>query len=691
MNRVNFTGEQIGPYFVRERIGQGGMADVYRAYQPSVKREVALKVIPLFASAGQEEVQRRFKLEAEMIASLEHPHILPVFDYGITDEVLYLAMRFLRGGTLRDLLQRGYIPLPESADLFNQVAAALGYAHRRGIIHRDLKPSNILIDNEHNAYLADFGLAKVLGGSSQLTTTGSIIGTPAYMSPEQLRGDPINHRSDVYSLGVILYHMLVGRPPFEALTTFSLIYQHVEKAPPSLREFNPQIPPEVEAIVLRALAKNSDERFESSEQMAEALNVTLGRKPTTDRSLLQPPPDTIVVQSSGPLYPTSNPMPTASHVLPPSPSGPQTPTDSIPPTPPVAHPAGQPVWRRWLPYVLGLVVIVAAAAVLLLAPRPARQFSAPVVLEGETGRAEDVNPTQSEIETARQYLGENGFVAYIVCNEGSEFFAGQARRMADVAAQYGLPFQRYDSQTDANRQIIQIERARADGAKVLIVCVVDADVVSDTLTEVQEAGIPLVLQNISEPPTYGGVLITHDNYLLGLEPGRYAGQLVADELDGQADVIILDYPELPAIVARANGLEDGLLENAPDANIVGRYLGGTTEFARASVEHLLSEDVHMDVIMSINDAGAYGAIQALEAADYAPDSVIVTGVDAEALARRYIQEGYFMRVSIDVGQDEPPIVAINLAIKLAAGATLPQSILTPPGTLIVAPDASTAQ
>ena len=321
MNRVNFTGEQIGPYFVRERIGQGGMADVYRAYQPSVKREVALKVIPLFISAEQDEVQRRFRLEAEMIASLEHPHILPVFDYGITDEVLYLAMRFLRGGTLRDLLQRGFIPLPEAVDLFNQVALALGYAHRRGIIHRDLKPSNILIDNEHNAYLADFGLAKVLGGSSQLTTTGSIIGTPAYMSPEQLRGDPINHRSDVYSLGVILYHMLVGRPPFEALTTFSLIYQHVEKTPPPLREFNPQVPPEVEAIVLRALAKNPDERFDSSEQMAEAVNVAVGRKSTTDPGLLQPPPDTVVLQSSGPVYPLPGAGGSSAPALSPTPSG----------------------------------------------------------------------------------------------------------------------------------------------------------------------------------------------------------------------------------------------------------------------------------------------------------------------------------------------------------------------------------
>ena len=141
MNRANFTGEQIGPYYVRERVGQGGMADVYRAYQPSVKREVALKVIPILLSSEYQQMQTRFKQEAEMIASLEHPHILPIFDYGIDNEVLYLAMRLLRGGTLRDRLLGGAVPIDTAADLFAQVASALGYAHRRGIIHRDLKPS----------------------------------------------------------------------------------------------------------------------------------------------------------------------------------------------------------------------------------------------------------------------------------------------------------------------------------------------------------------------------------------------------------------------------------------------------------------------------------------------------------------------------------------------------------------------
>ncbi len=690
MNRVNFAGEQIGPYIVRERIGQGGMADVYRAFQPSVKREVALKVIPLFATGQQEEVQLRFKQEAEMIASLEHPHILPVFDYGITDEVLYLAMRLLRGGTLRELLLRGLMPVGQAAELFSQIALALGHAHRRGVIHRDLKPSNVMIDTEQNAYLADFGLAKVLGGSSQLTTTGSIIGTPAYMSPEQLRGDPINHRSDIYSLGVILYHMLVGRPPFEALTTFSLIYQHVEKTPPPPREFNPQISAEVELVILRALQKNPDERFESSEQMSEALNIALGRKSRLDPALLQPPPDTIVLQTSSLPYVGSADLGSGS--IPPSPSATALPSAGLggASSQTLSRSAiGRVRWRSLPARLLaGLaLVLLGGLAALILSLAHGESLPGPaVVLVGEAGAPEDVIPTVQEIELARRYLGSEGFIADIVCNEGSEFFAGQARRMADIASQLDLAFRRYDSKTDANQQIIQIERARADGARALVVCVVDAEIVNDTLSAAAEAGIPLILQNVSDPPAYNGVVITHDNYLLGLEPGRYAGRYIAEHLGGVADVIILDFPDLPAIVARADGLQAGLLEFAPDAHIIGRYLGGTSEFAEESVRTLIEQAVHFDVILSINDAGAYGAINALTDADFSPDSVVITGVDAEVLARRYIEDGHFMRASVGVGQEEIPQVALNIAVKLMAGATLPQVIYTPPGELITAPE-----
>src|SRR5688572_22875672 len=208
MQVENLAGRQIDDFVVQERIGRGGMSVVYSAFQPSVNRQVALKIITVNAEAGeQDEFRRRFAQEAELVASLEHIHILPVYDYGIVnDEIAYIAMRLLRGGSLSSLIKDGSLPVDRVADLFTQVARGVAYAHRKGVIHRDIKPSNILLDDDNNAYVTDFGLAKLVGDTMDITRSGKIVGTPAYMAPEQLRGDVIDHRADIYSLGVVLYH-----------------------------------------------------------------------------------------------------------------------------------------------------------------------------------------------------------------------------------------------------------------------------------------------------------------------------------------------------------------------------------------------------------------------------------------------------------------------------------------------------
>ncbi len=278
-------GRQIDAFTVQERIGKGGMASVYRAYQSSINRSVALKVITLDPSLGErDEFRSRFALEAQTIASLEHIHILPIYDYGIVNnELAYIAMRMLRGGTLADLLANAALPVERTADVFTQVARGLNYAHSKGVIHRDLKPSNIMFDESGNAYLTDFGLAKMVENSVQLTKTGNIVGTPAYMSPEQLRGDAIDYRSDIYGMGCILYHMLVGHPPFEASESnmVSIIYQHLEKAPVPPSQLNPIIPLSVEVVILRSLQKDPEARFPTADAMADALNEALGRRPST--------------------------------------------------------------------------------------------------------------------------------------------------------------------------------------------------------------------------------------------------------------------------------------------------------------------------------------------------------------------------------------------------------------------------
>ena len=197
-------GQMLGPYRIISQVGQGGMATVYKAYQPSMDRNVAIKVLP-GQLAESREFTARFQQEARIIARLEHPHILPVFDYGESGGVSYFVMRYLEAGTLKTKMEAGTLSWNEIDRLFTQLAEALGYAHSQGVIHRDLKPANALVDSQGNLFLTDFGIAKLLESASpRLTQTDAIMGTPAYISPEQAKAVKVDQRSDIYSLGIIL-------------------------------------------------------------------------------------------------------------------------------------------------------------------------------------------------------------------------------------------------------------------------------------------------------------------------------------------------------------------------------------------------------------------------------------------------------------------------------------------------------
>lgn len=658
MHTDQFLGKTVENFVVQERIGRGGMATVYRAHQPSVNRSVALKIITLDPSLGEDnEFRRRFEQEANVIASLEHIHILPIYDYGIiNNEVAYLAMRLLRGGSLTDLLRAGPLNLDRTADIFTQLARGLAYAHSKGVIHRDLKPSNILLDDTGNAYLTDFGLAKLIENSLELTKSGNIVGTPVYMSPEQLRGESVDHRSDIYSLGVILYHMLVGHPPFESSDTnmVSVIYQHLEKNPRPPSELNPEIPPSVELVVMTALQKNPADRYPSADAMADTLNLALGRRLTSTAS-----------------YPAVQP-------------------DSTSSTPTIATPKiKQEASKRKVPFlwigVAAVIVVAIAVAAFALTQNQSSGRTPPTVLAGEEGTSSDAVPTSAEIARAREALGQNGFIAYIACNQSSEYHATQAREMSDIATQYGLAYRVYDSDTDPYRQVTLLERARTDGARALIICPLDPQLLVNPLTSAQEAGMPMVFLHAAER-SYGGVMLAGDDYLMGVEAGRAGGEIILNMLDGEANAIVLDYPDLPAIVRRADGLVDGVTEVAPNTNIVGRFLGGTRENGYASVRRLIADGVDFNIILSINDAGSYGAVQALEEAGIEPDEVYISSVDAEALARQYIAEDYYIRASVDVGREQHSRTAIDAAVKLLAGATVPEVFLVPPGQSVTKAD-----
>lgn len=268
-------GKTVGQYQIVEQIGAGGMATIFKAYQPSIDRYVAIKILPR-QLAEDENFVKRFAHEAKAIAALEHPHILPVHDFGTEGKLNYMVMRYVKGGTLSNLMGKT-LPYEKVVQIVGNVARALDYAHERGVVHRDIKPSNILIDEHGEVLLTDFGIAKMVESSkaTQLTAAGSILGTPAYMSPEQAQGKEIDGRSDIYSLGVVLYELLTGSPPYEAETPFAIVLKHINDPLPPPRNVNPNIPEALERVVLKAMSKDPRQRFATAAQMEQALQNAL--------------------------------------------------------------------------------------------------------------------------------------------------------------------------------------------------------------------------------------------------------------------------------------------------------------------------------------------------------------------------------------------------------------------------------
>ena len=275
-------GFTLGQYRIVARIGRGGMATVYRARQASLDRDVAIKVLPDFF-AEDEGYRERFQQEAKSIARLKHPNILNVFDFGQERGITYLVLELVEGGTLSERLGRP-MDLQEAVRIIRPIASALDHAHAQGVLHRDIKPSNILIHRDGTPVLGDFGLAKIAGSVRRLTASGTVLGTPEYMSPEYGAGEPIGPPSDLYSLAVVAYEMLTGRVPFEADTPAAVLLSHINKAVPPTRELVGELSGHVEDALRKALAKNPLERFDSATQFVAALTPAAwvhGERPET--------------------------------------------------------------------------------------------------------------------------------------------------------------------------------------------------------------------------------------------------------------------------------------------------------------------------------------------------------------------------------------------------------------------------
>lgn len=280
------SAEKFSRYEIKAKLSRGGIATVYHAYDPLSKREVALKILHR-ELLEDTQVRERFEREARIIAKLEHAAIVPVYEVGRDNDQLFFVMRYMSGGSLAERIQSRALSLSAIAHIIQRVAAALDYAHTRGVVHRDLKPGNILFDEHNNAYISDFGIAKLTQAATKITNSG-IIGTPTHMSPEQARGESVDGRSDIYSLGVILFEMLCGKTPYEATTPLGMAFKHATYPVPHILKVNPNLPAGVEKVIEKVMAKERERRYGSGLELANAFIAILPKPFAPDVNIVTP-------------------------------------------------------------------------------------------------------------------------------------------------------------------------------------------------------------------------------------------------------------------------------------------------------------------------------------------------------------------------------------------------------------------
>lgn len=373
---MSFTaGTQVGPYRIIEQLGQGGMATVYKAYHPSLDRYVAIKVLHQ-AFLEDASFHARFQREARVVARLEHPNIVPIYDYAEYDGQPYLVMKFIEGDTLKARMQSAPLTSEEVIYITESVGAGLAYAHRQGILHRDIKPSNVIIANDNQIYLADFGLARIAQSGESTLTSDMVLGTPHYISPEQaMAKKDLDEGTDIYSFGVMLYEMTVGRVPYSADTPFSIIHDHIYSPLPLPSKVNPAVSPAVERVLLKALAKDRADRYADVVSLVAAFKEAwVSGVPAIDAAAIAAP-KAAPTESASSADGTLRVEPQA-----------ETPSPAVPQNITEKSPVPQARWRWWWLLVI-LPIVCVCCLVAFFFVRNLGQQNAPHPPNARTGQA----------------------------------------------------------------------------------------------------------------------------------------------------------------------------------------------------------------------------------------------------------------------------------------------------------------